>query len=237
MRLNRCFLLILVLVGSFATFALADEANEENLPKVVLVGDSIRMGYAPLVAELLKGKANVISSKTNGGDSARVLANLDAWVIQEQPAVVHFNCGLHDLKFTRKTNMPQVPLDQYEANLKAIVERLQKETKAKLIFATTTPIVDERHAKRKGAFDRQEADVLRYNEVAQKVMKNAGIEINDLHTFVVEQGTEKMLRPDGTHYSEANSRKLAKLVTDAVSKYLPGDEPSPKADGATQRVP
>src|SRR5207248_3293796 len=135
----------------------------KDVPKVVLVGDSIRMGYAPLVAAQLKGKAVVISPEANGGDSGNVLKHLDEWVIKEQPALVHFNCGLHDLKQNKKTKKFQVELAEYEKNLQAIVARLRKETKATLIFATTTPILDERHAQRKAEFDRVQADVLRYN--------------------------------------------------------------------------
>jgi lysophospholipase L1-like esterase len=221
MKLCYFVLLVAMLAEKITVSASAAEPADAKLPKVVLIGDSIRMGYAPFVIEAFKGKATVISNKANGGDSARVLANLDDWAISEQPDVVHFNCGLHDLKVSRKTQQPQIPFDQYESNLKKIVERLQKETKAKLIFATTTPIVDSRHAKRKGEFDRREADVLRYNEVAEKVMKDANVEINDLHALVVKEGSEKMLRSDGTHYEVANSRKLAKQVTDAVTKRLP----------------
>ena len=58
-------------------------AKEETtaLPVVVLIGDSIRMGYAPVVAEKLKGVAEVVSAAENGGDSRNVLKNLDAWAI------------------------------------------------------------------------------------------------------------------------------------------------------------
>src|SRR5205807_5103849 len=79
-----------------------------DLPKVVLIGDSIRMGYAPLVAKRLEGKALIISAKANGGDSANLLKNLEEWAIKEKPAVVHFNCGLHDLKLDKKSKKHQV---------------------------------------------------------------------------------------------------------------------------------
>ena len=61
------------------------------LPRVVLVGDSIRLGYAPRVAERLAGKAVVISPAENGGDSANVLAHLDEWVLRQKPDVIHLN--------------------------------------------------------------------------------------------------------------------------------------------------
>src|SRR5262249_22652376 len=156
----------------FGILASTASAQERSLPKVVLVGDSIRIGYAPLVAKLLDGKAVVVSAKPNGEDSGNVLKNLDEWVIKEQPAVVHINAGLHDLKLTGKTY--QVPLAQYETNLKTILERIRKETKAKIVFATSTPILDKLHAERKAGFDRFEADVRKYNAAAVTVMKEAG---------------------------------------------------------------
>src|SRR5438105_2286570 len=72
-----------------------EAAGKDGLPRVVLIGDSIRLGYAPLVAEKLTGKAVIISPMENGGDSSNVLKNLDAWVIKAKPTLVHLNCGLH----------------------------------------------------------------------------------------------------------------------------------------------
>ncbi len=91
------------------------------LPKVVLVGDSIRLSYASDVAKALAGQATVVSPKGNGGDSSNVLRQLDAWVIRERPAVVHFNCGIHDTKKFKATGKFQVSPEQYETNLRTIV--------------------------------------------------------------------------------------------------------------------
>src|SRR5947208_2025478 len=93
----------------------------DTLPKVVLVGDSIRLGYAPLVAERLRGKAVIVSPAANGGDSGNVLQHLGAWVVREQPVLVHLNCGLHDLKLTKASGKHQVELADYENNLRKIV--------------------------------------------------------------------------------------------------------------------
>ena len=37
-----------------------------KLPKVMLLGDSIRLSYQPLVAERLAGKAEVVGPQING---------------------------------------------------------------------------------------------------------------------------------------------------------------------------
>ena len=68
--------------------AASGSAGAEALPVVVLIGDSIRMGYAPLVAETLAGRVRVVNPEPNGGDSRKVLANLDEWAIREHPDVV-----------------------------------------------------------------------------------------------------------------------------------------------------
>jgi dienelactone hydrolase/lysophospholipase L1-like esterase len=195
-------------------------AEAAALPKVVLIGDSIRMGYAPLVARRLAEKAHVVSAAANGGDSANVLAHLDEWVIREQPDVVHLNCGLHDLKRDKSGGLYQVTLDQYTANLERIVARVRGETAAALVFATTTPILDERHAQRKASFDRFEADVARYNGAALAVMRAAGVSVHDLHWLVEQTGVETALGPDGTHYSPAGNEQLAQAVADCVLRQL-----------------
>lgn len=165
----------------------------ESLPKVALIGDSIRMGYAPLVVEHLAGRAQVISPEPNGGDSANVLRHLEAWVVREQPDVVHLNCGLHDLKRSKASGDYQVPLAQYETNLRAIVDRLRQDTSASIVFATTTPILDERHAQRRADFDRFAADVQRYNTCATAVMQAADVPVHDLRWIVEQAGAAAVL--------------------------------------------
>src|SRR5262245_23658031 len=139
-------------------------AQEKPLPRVVLIGDSIRMGYAPLVAKQLEGKAVIISSPVNAEDSGNVLKHLDECVINEPPDVVQINAGLHELKRTGPAY--QVALADYERNLKTILQAIRSRTNAKIVFATSTPIIDDLHALRKAGFDRFEADVQKYNAAA-----------------------------------------------------------------------
>ena len=188
------------------------------LPKIVLVGDSISGGYGPLVAKRLEGKAVIVRPPASGGDSSMVLQNLEAWLVREKPAVVHLNCGLHDLKLAKETKKHQVELAQYEANLRQIVARLQRETGTAFVFANTTPIIDDRHAQRGANFDRFEADVRRYNATAAAVMREAGVPVHDLHWVVEQAGTATLLGKDGTHYGPAGYERLAEAVADTVMR-------------------
>jgi dienelactone hydrolase/lysophospholipase L1-like esterase len=187
---------------------------------VVLVGDSIRLGYAPGVATRLEGKGDVISPLENGGDSANVLAHLDEWVIRQKPDVVHLNCGLHDLKRSRADGHYQVELERYAENLRRIVARIRAGTDAALVFADTTPVLDERHARRGAEYDRTETDVRRYNAAAVAVMRELGVPVHDLHWVVEHGGPETMLGPDGTHYTAAGSARLAEAVADCVLRQV-----------------
>lgn len=191
----------------------------KKLPTAVLIGDSIRMGYAPEVIKALQGKVTIISPKPNGGDSSNVLKNLKVWAIDPQPDLVHINCGLHDLK-KMKNGSFQVSLADYEKNLNEIITQLKTSTKAKLVYALTTPIIDERHAGRKANFDRFDADVKKFNEVATKVMKKHGVPLNDLYQVVQQNDPAKCLGKDGTHYTPAGNAFLVKAVTAKITEML-----------------
>ncbi len=219
-----------------APLASAVPVSTSMPPKVVLVGDSVCLGYAALVVDRLTGQAVVLPPPANGGDSRNVLEHLVAWVVQEQPELVHFNCGLHDLKRSRDGRQYQVPLDAYTANLTEIVRRLRAETTATLLFATTTPILDDRHARRGADFDRFEDDVQRYNAAAIAVMRAAGMTVDDLHGIVTQAGSAELLMADGTHYTPAGYERLAEAVADCVLRQLTigRAQPAPASAGGAE---
>jgi len=188
-------------------------------PSAILIGDSICMGYRPRVKQRLLGKVSILGIEGNGGDSSRVLENLDKWMINREAALIHFNCGLHDLKFERDSKTYQQPIEVYEANLRKIVERLKSESKARLIWATTTPVIDERHNAVKG-FDRYLRDVKAYNRIAAAIMTEAEISIDDLYTDIQNDDVEACLGGDGVHMTERGNSILADTVSRSVLNDL-----------------
>ena len=197
-------------------------AAADALPKVVLIGDSIRLSYAPTVIEELKGKAQVVSSRSNGGDSNNVLKHLANWAIKENPDVVHFNCGIHDTKFFKEQQSFQVTPEKYEANLREIVKRIRAKTSAVVIFATTTPILDERAlSKRRGrAYALTGRAVERYNAIALRVMAELKVPINDLNKVVGEGGVKELLDADGVHLTRSARELLGRRVAEFVKGRL-----------------
>ena len=79
--------------------ALAPVADVPGLPRVLILGDSISIGYMVGVRERLQGRANVHRPAENCGETARGVASLDKWLGGGKWDVIHFNFGLHDVKY------------------------------------------------------------------------------------------------------------------------------------------
>jgi lysophospholipase L1-like esterase len=188
----------------------------QPLPRVFLVGDSIAAGYAEAVREHLAGRADVRLRPENGEDSRNLLRRAPAWLAGEHFDVIHFNCGLHDIKRAHATGDPQVPIEEYERNLYRIVELLRPYAH-RLIWARTTPVMDGQPVPWKG-FDRFNRDVDAYNQVADAVMTGSGIALNDLHGAVVGAGIEACLSEDGVHMTEAGDRVLGEQVARVIGE-------------------
>src|SRR5512144_2294125 len=109
---------------------MAKVEDKPGLPRVLLIGDSISIGYTPPVRELLQGKANVHRIPANGGPTSNGLAHIDEWLGEGKWDLIHFNWGLHDLKIMEEGKR-QVPIEDYERNLRQLVARLNR-TKARL---------------------------------------------------------------------------------------------------------
>jgi lysophospholipase L1-like esterase len=189
------------------------------MKSVILVGDSIRMGYQEKVRELLSGRADVWGPEQNGGTSENVLAHLDEWVLSRNADVIHINCGLHDIKKEFGEEAAAVPLDTYRENVRAILSRLKEESDAIVVWALTTPVNYRRHHENK-QFDRFEEDVDAYNAAASEVCGELGVPTNDLNAAVVEAGRDDILQKDGVHYTDAGCDYLGEKVAAYVGAVL-----------------
>lgn len=197
-------------------------------PKVLILGDSISMGYTPFVREMLAQEATVVRPMRNakqpenccGTDLA--MTELDRWLALAGGDwdVIHFNFGLHDLKHVnaagKNSNKPTDPyqsdLAEYEIQLRAIMKRLS-ETEAKLIFATTTPVPV-------GCQPLREPETPpKYNEVALRLAQEFDVEVNDLFAFASQRASE-IQRPKDVHFTRAGSRALAIPVAAAIRSAI-----------------
>lgn len=219
---------VVVMPGFIQGFSFA-----EDLPNVLLLGDSISIGYTPFVREMLKLRANVFRPMQDNGKpencagTTNGVEHIDRWLRGRKWTVIHFNFGLHDLKHvdpvTREnSNNPDHPQQAdpkiYRKNMEIIVEKL-KATGAKLIFATTTPYPD----KVNGPL-RLPGMPEKYNRIAVKIMNRNQIGINDLYAFMLPRMKELQL-PENVHFTEEGSRALAEKVTERIKEAL--DELNP----------
>lgn len=194
--------------------------EDPKLPNVLLIGDSISIAYTLPVRQRLLQEANVWRPVVNCGPTTRGVADLDTWLGNRHWDVIHFNFGLHDLRWMPVKNSvgndekaeqtPQVSLKDYEANLRKIVTRL-KETGATLIWCETTPVPAE-------SAQRIEGDEENYNAVAAKVMREIGdIQTDALHDFAKSKAQQ---RPANVHYTPEGSEQLADQVTASIRSAL-----------------
>lgn len=196
--------------------------DKPGLPRVLLIGDSISMGYTLPTRKLLAGVANVHRPPINCGPTTRGLEKIDRWLGDGKWDAIHFNWGLHDLKYMgpqgqnladpkAPDSQQQVPIEAYEENLRALVARL-KETGAKLIWRTTTPVG-------KTARGRVSGDSVRYNKVAAKIMREHHIAVDDQYAYALPRLAEIQNR-DGVHFNRDGSQQLAEQTAAAVRKAL-----------------
>jgi len=202
--------------------------SNQNLPNVLIIGDSISIGYTPFVREMLKTKANVYRPMLENGNpencsgTTKGVENIDRWIGDTKWEVIHFNFGLHDIKHvdpvtgensTNPKHPQQAPINQYKKNIEIIVEKL-KATGAKLIFATTTPYPDEVTGP-----IRKPGMPQKYNPAAIKIMNKNNIIINDLYAFMLPRMSELQL-PNNVHFTETGSFELAKKVTERIIEVI-----------------
>ncbi|MCB1234717.1 MAG: SGNH/GDSL hydrolase family protein [Verrucomicrobiae bacterium] len=193
---------------------LAPIEDVSGLPRVLLIGDSISMGYTLPVRERLKGKANLHRIPTNGGPTLRGIENIDKWLGDGKWDVIHFNWGIHDLRHMEDGKRQVEPAD-YEKNLRALVAKL-KATGAKLIWATTTPIPPPPLNP-----DRTFGDVAEYNAIAAKIMAENGVAVDDLNAWVTPRFAE-LQKPKDLHYQPEGYDFLAEKVAAEIGKNLGG---------------
>jgi hypothetical protein len=185
----------------------------KGLPHVLIIGDSISIGYTLPTRALLQGKVNLHRIPTNGGPTIKGLSEIDKWLGKRKWDLIHFNWGLHDLKYMGKdgTNLVpkekggvvQVPLANYEKNLEKLVIRMKKSAK-QLVWRNTTPIPP-------GSRARYVGDSVKYNDAAARVMNKLKIPTIDLFTPSMKNMKEWMKKAD-VHYYPHGSQALAELV-------------------------
>ena len=218
------------LASKIQVVKLADprETDDPNLPRFLVIGDSISMNYHQAAKKALKAVANYHRCEGNAFSSNHGVRNSELWMGEfRQPGfqwdVIQFNHGLHDLKqaydkATDEFGPYATSLDDYKKNLEKQIAILRT-SGARLIFATTTPVPNDN----KSTYARRKAAAKEFNAAAMEVMeKHPDILINDLHGVV--QGSKVFdhwrTTNDVHFYKPEEQALLGKAVADAFRKAL-----------------
>ncbi len=193
----------------------ANPVDQPGLSRVLILGDSISIGYTPRVRRLLDGKANVHRPATNCRWSAFGDEQVEAWIGDTAWDVIHFNFGLWDW-YGWSQEVKATP-ESYAASLDSIVTKMKK-TNAKLIFGITTPpcIGPERKVK----FIISEERAKEFNNAARAVMKKHGVQINDLYAVIGEDRAKYQRGENDVHYTEEGRDILAAAVAKIIDEAI-----------------
>ncbi len=219
---------IILIPAMLLTFILATTANayekQENvdLPNVLIIGDSISIGYTPYVTQILKSKAIVKHNGGNAGPTIRGIANIENWLGTNKWDVIHFNWGLWDIygwEYMKEDRSPSM----YEKRLEQLVIRLKK-TGAKLIWGTTTPVCPSSEVSMLKRFNSDTkitpTTERLYLDAALGVMKKYEIQVNDLHALMSPELKRYAIAANDVHYTEEGCEKLGRQVAEAIEKAI-----------------
>ena len=166
-----------------------------TVPNVLIIGDSVSIGYTPFVAKALGAATALVQHAPSGGDggaeeTAYGVQCLDYFLRAPNGSayaadVIMFNWGLHDgpQLFDQPPANVTIPgqegsMKPYAAELENITLRLldrQRAVGGKLLFAITSPMLCN---------ERADQDVSWLNVQAKAIMAKHGVATVDLHQAV-----------------------------------------------------
>ena len=189
------------------------------MKKILLIGDSIRLGYDKYVKMAFEDAAEVYYPEENCRFAAFVFRHLDEWKTSlgcgDDVDLVHWNAGLWD-DLILQDGVHMTPIDIYKFYIERTCNMIKiLFPKAKMIFATSTPVQEELFLGNK----RYNRDTEEYNRAAAEIVKKHGGEINDLYSLAKASPVE--WHSDLTHYyTKEGARMLADQVVKSIENTL-----------------
>lgn len=184
-----------------------NNAPNNTLPRVLLIGDSIVLGHADRVHELLKDHCCIDYMAT-----AKCVSDIDyreelAYILSKHNyAMILFNNGLHGWEIADKI---------YAANLQATMADLKKVTPT-LAWRTSTPVRDKENLEK--FRDDRNPRVIKRNHDAATFARELQLPILDLYTPMSER--PDLFCADAIHYTEQGCQEQAKLVAAFIVEQL-----------------
>lgn len=203
------------------------------MKKVLLTGDSIRLGYQADVIRELDGEFYVWGTEDNCRfakytlnelgrmfegfsknstekvDNALLMPGAKASGDITYPDIIHWNNGLWDTSIVCEEDGAFTPIPEYIDYMAKILRELRKVTD-KIIFATTTPVKPEN--------PNQKNDIItEYNKHIVEFMKKEGVVINDLNALVTSD-IDRYISGDNIHLSDEGKAACAKQIAEYIRR-------------------
>lgn len=191
-----------------------------KMKKIVLIGDSIRMGYDKYVKDALKNTAEVYYPEENSRFAEYVLRYAHEWKSDfkcgDDVDLVHWNAGLWDA-LEIFGDAPMTSFDYYGEAIKRIDKRLRLiYPKAKLVFATSTNVCEEMADPN---FMRHNSTIEEFNRVALEALADTDTVINDLYSLTA--AFPRSYRSDWVHfYTPEGTDIIGGRVLSVICKLL-----------------
>ncbi len=189
-----------------------------------VIGDSISVQYGFHLGQMAHGVFDDVQKTETGqvldgspspvgvftGDSEEVLEYLREHTgdISDYDILL-FNSGLHDIMTDPSTERVQLPTQDYEHNLTAILGLLH-DVAVCPVWVSTTAVPDDRHNAAVQEFKRYNRDVVTYNNIAERIMGQANVPIIDLYAFSKSLGED--IYCDHVHFKEEIRRLQAAFI-------------------------
>lgn len=182
-----------------------------NLPRVLLIGDSIMNGYRGEVIKQLKGEANVDCWLTPLNLKSKGLhEDLKKVASYRNYNVIHFNIGLHGWPKGRITTK------EYPDLLRSYVNILKKNApRASLIWGSTTQVHEKGGKKLNKEIN---PTIVLRNKMASQVMKEMKVTTNDLYGLMSDK--LDLVRGDRFHWKKPAYVIMAKQIVDSINQAL-----------------
>jgi len=186
-------------------------ANETNLPRVLLIGDSIVRDYYPEVEKRLAGKAYVGRLATSRFVADPVLLKeIETVMDGTKFDVIVFNNGMHGWQHSEA---------EYRKAFPKLIKAIRAHApKAKLIWATTTPLRNGKDVTYDTKAEYSDERIAARNAVGAELVAAQKIPTVDLNAAV--RGHPEF-HSDNVHFNSQGSQILAAQVCAAVAKLLP----------------
>lgn len=182
-------------------------ATKNDLPRILLIGDSITQGYYNVVENSLKGKAYVARYTTSRGIQDPALFEEIKNIIKHHKfTIIHFNNGLHGIGYTAS---------QYQEGLKKLISTLKRYGQgAELIGATSTRVLPGFNWGKTDEFNQKLIETR--NEILTVLCEEKNIEVNDLYTITKDH--PEWFSNDKIHYNQSGYTELGNQVMHCIAK-------------------